>query len=133
MPAAGFVVKNVIFKLGTTAYECAVTNVQVTPTTPVQTTSTLCPDGTLSDTGRTTWALQVTANVDLTAGSLYTFLNTHAGQDVAFEFHPDGGTAKWAGTVTVIPVGGTFGVNTWASFTVTLPGDGQFTFTAATP
>lgn len=130
MAAVGFVARSIIFKLGTTAYECAVTSVVLQPDTPVQVTTTMCPDGTLSDVGETSWSLTGTANVDWHAASLYAFLIDHAGENVAFELHPTGeATGKVVGTVTIVPPTATMTVNQWATFPFNLPLDGKPTFT----
>lgn len=138
MSAVGYVVKQMTVKIDTKDYACAVTSVREVPNTPIQETQTACADGTKTDKGKTTWTIDVTANVDLAADSLYRLLTDPAndGKAASLEYAPDAlnhpDVVKTA-NVTLVPVGGDFTVNSWATFTVSLPVTGAPTYKPAAP
>lgn len=127
VPAA-FVARSIIFKLGTTAYECAVTSVQVNKNVPTASVTTMCPAGTITDVGTPTASVVGTALVDMTAGSLYAFLTDHHGEKAAFEINPTGEAAvKMSGTVTVVAPSASFSPTAFSTFNFSLPVDGEVT------
>lgn len=129
MAGVGYVVKTLKLTIGVASYECSVTNAEVVPTTPTRTTSTACPDGTITAVGNTSWALRVTYNIADDGTDFYGVLADAVGEEAVFEFaiDPDG-SYGWSGTVYMVPGTGAFKVNDFATGSVTLPGKGAFTF-----
>jgi hypothetical protein len=136
MSAKGHVRKTIVLTIGGTAYQCEITGATVTPTADVQTTKVLCPDGSASDTGPVSWALDVNYLVDHNAGSLFRLLVASHGQTATFDYEPDPDTApgvKWTGNLRIIagPAGGD--AATWESGSVSLPIIGTPTITDPLP
>lgn len=127
--------------LGTTGtgtvfdFECSATSAGLVSTGgEVISLTTLCPDGSFSETAARAWQLSVTAAQDVeSADSLMLFLLDHAGEKATATFYPKTDSAKvpqgrgWKGTVTIgLPdqIGnGTIGQ--YATFTAILPFEGK--------
>jgi hypothetical protein len=130
----GYVVKQMTVQIDGTAYECEVTGVNLTETHDTQTTHTACASGTVVDVGPSSWTVDVTANVDPKAGSLWRLLMdpAKAGKAAVVTFVPDviaNPLVKVTANVTLVPPTGTFTVNAFATFTVSLPVIGTPTIT----
>jgi hypothetical protein len=130
-----FVVKTMTLSIDSEQYECDITGLKEVPNTPVLQTATACPDGVASDTGQTTWTLDVSANVSLETDSLWRILNdpTKWGQVVTAEWSPDATNhpeTKRTAQVVIVPPGGDFTVNSWATFSISLPVKGYPSFVA---
>ena len=123
MTAVGYVVTEISLTFASgSSVACAVTEAAFVPTTPIRTASTLCPDGSITAAGNTTWGLRVSGHIDWTPGSLWRYLNDSAGSEVTAALDPDGsGAVTQSGTVILIPPTPSMKVNDFATFTVTLP------------
>lgn len=128
MTAVGYVVKAMSVKIDDTSYECAVTSVSDAESSSTVTTQTACADGTASDTGPSTWTLNIAYNLDWTPGSLHRILRDNAGDaaTVEVEYDPVGAPGViTAYDVTIKPGSGTAGVGAYATGSVALPVKGQ--------
>ena len=126
MAATSFVVKTMTVEIGTASYECDITGLKEVPNTPVLQTATACPDGVQSDVGQTTWTLDISANVSQETGSLWELLNdpTNWGKRVTATWAPDATNNPTKGRtalVSLVPPGGDFTVNSWATYQISLP------------
>lgn len=91
--------RNIVFKIGATSYTPELNGVELTlgdAPGAVQTFSEIRPSGE--------WALKLDGFVSVASASLYNYLWTNHGSEVAFEVIPGGGTVgannpKWSGTV----------------------------------
>lgn len=96
MSGIGYVVKQLVVKLtppggsAPVAYECAVTGVSDSPNRSTQTSTTACPDGTITDVGPATWELTVNYNAVDSVGSFFRMLRQYDGQaaTIDVEFDP---------------------------------------------
>lgn len=80
-------------------YNCDVHTAEVTAKAGDETTyQTLCPDGTFSELGATTYALHLVAGQDWSATGLARFLWDHAGELATFELQVHGAAVAWAAT-----------------------------------
>jgi hypothetical protein len=126
--AVGYVVKAMSVKIDDTAYECAVTSVSDAESSSTVTTQTACEDGTATDTGPSTWVLNIAYNLDWTVGSLHRLLRDNAGDaaTVVVEYDPVGAPGVLTTyDVTLKPGSGTAGVGAYATGSVALPVKGQ--------
>lgn len=95
MSAVGYVVKRLTVKTtppgggAAVAYECAVTGVSDNPTRTTQTSVTACPDGSITDTGPTTWELTVNYNAVDTPASFFRMLRLHDGEAATIDVEYD--------------------------------------------
>lgn len=129
MTAIGYVVKTMTIELkpGTdaaTTHQCEITGVVETETHQEQTSNTACADGTITDTGPSSWSVAVAHNVSLLPTSLFRLLRAHAGDEAVLTVEPfpvqePGHKIAW--TVTLIPSGGDFTVGSFATSTPALP------------
>ena len=128
MAGLGYVVNSMTLKIGATQYETAVLSVEEVPSVPIQ-SATMINGDTLTDVGPVQWSLTIEANVDVAPASLWRILTAAvAGTTATYEFVPDvtnNPTVKRTGTVVLIPPGGKFKPGEFATFTVTLPIQGQ--------
>lgn len=132
MTAKGHIRKTISLKIGTTQHECEVTGSTLTPSSDVQTTQVLCPDGALSDTGPVSWTLDLDYLVDYTAGSLFRFLTDQHGKTAEFTYEPDPDNAPgvvYTGNVRVVAGPGGGSAAAWESGSVSLPVIGTPTIT----
>lgn len=128
MTAVGYAVKSMVIKIGTTAYECAVTGVTETPTADTVTTRTACPDGVKQDTGPAAWTLTVDYNVSNLPGSFHRLLRDSEGDAATIEVEPfpleEPGT-KISYAVTLTPGGAGYVVGQFGTASVVLPVNGN--------
>lgn len=121
---APFVLKDVIFTVGTDSYEAHVSSVKFTPQLNLVTWKGLTPSSAFSDSTVPVWSCQLTYAQDwTTTNSLAQYLMTNAGQQKAVVFKPQGtltGKPSFAATVICVPgdIGGD--VDTVQVATVTL-------------
>lgn len=101
MSAVGHVVRDFVLKVGTTSYECAVTQAALNPTQDVTEWDTACPDGHGVGYGPPHDVLTLAYNVSHAADSLYTYLRAHMGQTADVEYTTADKLARFAGTVTI--------------------------------
>lgn len=113
---------------GVVQYECAVTKVAENESHDTQTTQVACPDGTASDVGPSTWAIDVDYNVDWAPTSLHRILRAHAGETATLTWQPDPehnpGVTETA-TVTLVPGAAQQQVGAYRTASVSLPCIGQ--------
>jgi hypothetical protein len=129
MTAVGYVVKamTVTTKQGTAAavsQECAITGIRETPSATTQTTQTACPDGTITDTGPTSWTVDVSYNTSLDPASFHRLLLDHTGEQVTLTWEPDPVNdpgRKRTATVTLVAPASDYTVGSFATATVSLP------------
>jgi hypothetical protein len=138
MSNGSFVVKTMLLDIDAKEYACDITGLREVPNTPLLQTATACPDGVASDTGQTTWSLEVQANVSLEDDSLWEVLNDPAkwGKIVTAKWAPDATNHPTKGRtaqIVLVPPGGDFTVNSWATFQVSFPVKGHPTNTVLTP
>jgi hypothetical protein len=132
MSGIGYVVKTMVVKTkqGTAAevaQECAITGIRETPTADVQTTQTACPDGVLTDTGPTSWTVDVSYNTSLKPDSFHRLLLDHVGEEVTLTYEPDpvgDPGRKRSATVKLVAPAADYTVGSWANATVSLPVQG---------
>lgn len=129
MTAVGYVVKTMTVqtKVGTAAavdQQCAITGIRETPTATTQTTQTACADGSITDTGPTTWTVDVGYNTSLHPDSFHRLLLDHAGEQVTLTWEPDpvgDPGRKRTATVTLVAPASDYTVGSFATATVSLP------------
>jgi len=110
-------------------FNCDVSTAEIIPTPGDEVTySTLCPEGSYSSLGKTTYALHVVAAQRWAADGLAAFLWANDGELAEFQYQAHGASAApsvdtpgMAGEVRL--VAGAYGgaVDTWAELDVTLP------------
>lgn len=129
-----FVLRSVLFQIDTTEYQCEVSNVTFTPTTSTQEYAVLCPNGSGTDMGATTWVMTVEGYGIYEKTSLLDFMFTNQGSTATVTYQPKGATPgvdnpTITATVTVPPpgLGGT--VNEFSTFSVEFPVQGAPTMT----
>jgi hypothetical protein len=103
MPAVGHVVKHFKLKVGTTAYECAMTQLDTATEAEETTIRTACPDGTATDYGAPEETVTLAFNIDHAADSLYSYLRANIGKEAAIEYVSPDEKAVYTGTVVVGP------------------------------
>lgn len=126
MSGKGFVVKAMTVKIGAASYECEVTALKETESHDTVTSRTACPGGTINDVGPSSFTIDVTANVDLHAGSLYALLTTAANYGLAatIVYAPDATnqpTLTRTAPIVLVPAGADFTVGAFATFDVVFP------------
>jgi len=122
----GYVVKAMTIKIGSVQYECEVTGLTETESHDTQTSLTACPSGAITDTGPSSFSLDIDANVVLDPSSLYVLLTTPANYGIAahVEYAPDATnhpTFMRQADVTLVAAGGAFVPGSFATFSVSLP------------
>lgn len=110
-------------------FNCDIHTAEIVPTPGDEVTySTLCPDGSYSNVGKTTYALHLVAVQRWAADGLATFLWNNDGDEAEFQYQAHGDDAApsadqpgMSGTVRL--VAGAYGgeADTWAELDVTLP------------
>lgn len=90
---APFVLKDVVFTVGTDDYEAHVSTVQFVPNMSVVTWQGLTPSAAFTDTTAPTWTCAITYAQDWsTSNSLAQYLLDHAGEKKTVVFKPQGAT-----------------------------------------
>lgn len=132
MTAKGFVVKNMTVKVAGNQYECEVTGVTETESHDTQTQAVACGDSA-TDVGPASWTVDVSANIDMAATSLFRVLRAAAqGTPMVVEWVPDvtgHPTIKATANVKSVKPPGDFTVGSFAAFTVSLPCDAEPVYT----
>lgn len=116
-----FVLRDVIFNVGTDGYKAHVSQVTFTPTSSVVTWQGLTPTAAFSFGTNATWTCDLEYAQDWsTANSLSRYLFENEGEEIAVTFEPVAGDPGIAATLIVTPgaIGGA--VNTVAVATVSL-------------
>ena len=125
--------KDVILTVDGDTYEKHVSGVTITPSVATATFKGLEPTATFSQASTATWMLDLTFVQDWeTADSLSAYLFNNAGEEVTMSFKPESGAGgTFSATVIIVPgsVGGT--VDAYATSTVSLPVQGQPSYTPA--
>lgn len=125
--------KDVILTIDTDTYEKHVSSVTLTPSISTATFKGLDTDAVFTQASTASWTCELAYVQDWeTADSLSAYLFNNAGSEVTMSFKPEsaeGGT--FSATVIIVPgaVGGT--VDAYATSTVSLPVQGQPTYTPA--
>jgi hypothetical protein len=134
MPAhtGAFLIRDAVLKLGGTTFTNQVWRARLVPDTPIQQQRTLVPDGTISDVDSAMWTLELAGVQDYETGGLAAYLQTNAGNQVAFVIAPKSGAGKKQASGTVIAINPDFGgeQGEFASFEIELPVVGAPTFAA---
>jgi hypothetical protein len=117
------------------AFECSTTSAGLVSTGgEVVSLSTLCPDGSFSETASRQWQLSITGVQDVESeNSLQLFLIDHEGEKAIATYYPKTNAAKepqgrgWTGTVTIaLPDNiGNGTIGQYATFTAVLPFEGK--------
>jgi hypothetical protein len=125
--------KDVILTVDGDTYEKHVSGVTITPSVATATFKGLEPSATFSQASTATWMLDLTFVQDWeTEDSLSAYLFNNAGEEVTMSFKPESGSGgTFSATVIIVPgsVGGT--VDAYATSTVSLPVQGQPSYTPA--
>ena len=125
--------KDVTLTVGTDSYEKHVSSVTLTPSNATASWKGLNPAATFTDAGTPTWTLDLTYVQDWeTADSLSAYLFNNAGSEITLSFKPESGAGgTFSATVIVVPgsIGGQ--VDSYATSTVSLPVQGQPSYTPA--
>jgi hypothetical protein len=125
--------KDVILTVDGDTYEKHVSGVTITPSVATATFKGLEPTATFSQASTATWMLDLTFVQDWeTEDSLSAYLFNNAGEEVTMSFKPESGSGgTFSATVIIVPgsVGGT--VDAYATSTVSLPVQGQPSYTPA--
>lgn len=122
--AVPFVLKDMIFTVGTDSYEAHVSSVKFVPSTSVVTWQGGTPASSFTDTTAPSWTCVISYAQDwVTANSLAQYLHSNIGQTKAVVFKPQGsavGKPSFAANVIIAPgdIGGD--VNTVQTASVTL-------------
>lgn len=120
-------------------YNCDISTAEIVPTAGDDVTySTLCPTGSYSSVGKTTYALHIVAVQRWAADGLAAFLWDHDGELATFQYQAHGASVAPAADVPgmageVRLVAGNYGgeVDTYAELDVTLPCSSKPTKTTA--
>jgi hypothetical protein len=114
------------------AYECAITGLSETATRTTVTAITACPDGSITDQGPVTWAVEIDYLVSNLPASLHRILRDHDGAAATLTVEPfpvtEPGT-KIAYEVTLGAAGAKYTVGAFGAATVSLPVIGNPTTT----
>lgn len=125
--------KDVILTVDGDTYEKHVSGVTITPSVATATFKGLEPSATFSQASSATWTVDLTYVQDWeTADSLSAYLFNNAGEEVTMSFKPESGAGgTFSATVIIVPgaVGGA--VDAYATSTVSLPVQGQPSYTPA--
>lgn len=132
MTAVGYVVKemSVKSKLGTAAeveQQCAITGIREVPTQSTQTTQVACPDGSITDNGPVSWAVEVGYNTSLRPDSFHRLMLDHVGEQVQLTWEPDpigDPGRKRSAMVRLSAPSADYTVGSFATATVSLPVQG---------
>lgn len=132
MTAVGYVVKEMTIttKLGTAAevaQQCAITGLREVPTQNTVTTQVACPDGSITDQGPATWAVEVGYNTSLRPDSFHRLMLDHVGEQVLLTWEPDpvgDPGRKRQATVRFSAPAADYTVGSFATATVSLPVQG---------
>lgn len=134
MTAVGKVVKQLSVKIAHDAgalaeFNTAILGLKEIPSRTEQTT-VVASGETASDTGPTTWALEISYNVDWNTDSLHRILLENDGEIGTFEWKPDPAlTLKRSGSVRIVAPGTDATVGNYQTNTVTLQVIGTITTT----
>lgn len=98
---APFAINDATLKLGADTFEAACSKIELTPS--YSNTYFDAVDGVSSPVGgAATWSLDLSYAQDpVTAGALASYLRTHDGEKITFEFRPKGGGAGHSGSVLI--------------------------------
>ena len=124
--------KDVVLTVDGDTYEKHVSGVTFTPSVSTATFKGLDSDAVFTQASNASWTCDLSFVQDWeTAGSLSAYLFNNAGSEVTLSFLPPPGSGTWSATVIIVPgaVGGT--VDAYATSTVSLPVQGQPTYTPA--
>lgn len=121
--SGGFVLRNWLFKIGSTDYTNQTTGVELNPDQNVQTLRTGVPDGAIQDVDSAVWTIKLKGVQDYESGGLAAALSASAGNTGTFTYAPVNTTGKksWTGTFRYVApiVGGDQGK--FADFELELP------------
>lgn len=124
--------KDVVLTVDGDTYEKHVSGVTFTPSVSTATFKGLESDAVFTQASNASWTVDLTYVQDWdTADSLSAYLFNNAGSEITLSFLPQTGSGTWSATVIVVPgaVGGQ--VDAYATSTVSLPVQGQPTYTPA--
>lgn len=133
MTAVGYVVNtmSVKTKVGTAAeveQQCAITGIREVPTQSTQTTQVACPDGSITDNGPVSWAVEVGYITSLRPDSFHRLMLDHLGELVQLTYEPDpvgDPGRKRTATVRLAAPSADYTVGSFATATVSLPVQGS--------
>lgn len=125
--------KDVVLSIGTAGeFEKHVSGVTFTPSVATATFKGLDSAAVFTQASNATWTVDLNYVQDWdTTGSLSAYLFNNAGTEVDITFTPASGSGSWEATCIIVPgaVGGQ--VDAYAVSTVSLPVQGQPTYTPA--
>lgn len=124
--------KDVVLTVDGDTYEKHVSGVTFTPSVSTATFKGLESAAVFTQASNASWTVDLTYVQDWdTADSLSAYLFNNAGSEITLSFLPQTGSGTWSATVIVVPgsVGGQ--VDAYATSTVSLPVQGQPTYTPA--
>lgn len=125
--------KDSILTVDGDTYEKHVSGVTFTPSVATATFKGLDSDAVFTQSSNATWTVDLAYVQDWeTADSLSAYLFANSGNEITLSFKPASGSGgTWSATVIVVPgaVGGQ--VDSYATSTVSLPVQGQPTYTPA--
>lgn len=132
--ARAHVMKDSIVSIEGTDFASQVTKVRLVPDQPVQQMRVLEPSGTITDVDTPIWTCELAGIQDQGSGSLGAALRSNAGTLLTFIVQPKTGTGQDVATFEAmamhVPFGGEQGA--WRTFDITLPVDGEPTFSQST-
>jgi hypothetical protein len=124
--------KDCVLTVDGDTYEKHVSSVTFTPSVSTATFKGLDSGAVFTQASNATWMLDLAYVQDWdTTDSLSAYLFNNAGSEITVSFVPQTGSGSWTATIIVVPgsVGGT--VDAYATSTVSLPVQGQPTYTPA--
>ncbi len=132
--ARAFIMRDSTVTIDSVEYNGQLNKVRFVPATPMEQMPVLVPTGTITDISTTTWTCELGGVQDNGSGSLGAALRAAAGtlMDVVFQPRVGTGQDKITASVMAMPIefGGEQG--SWRTFDITLPVDGQPTFSQST-
>lgn len=132
--ARAFIMRDSTVTIDSVEYNGQLNKVRFVPDTPMEQMPVLVPTGTITDISTTTWTCELGGVQDNGSGSLGAALRAAAGTLMEVIFQPRTGTGqdRIVASVMAMPIefGGEQG--SWRTFDITLPVDGQPTFSQST-
>lgn len=132
--ARAFIMRDSTVTIDSVEYNGQLNKVRLVPDTPMEQMPVLVPTGTITDISTTTWTCELGGVQDNGSGSLGAALRAASGTLLTLTFQPRVGTGqdKVVASVMAMPIefGGEQG--SWRTFDITLPVDGQPTFSQST-
>lgn len=136
MTTRAYVVKEMHLVIDAEDYQCEISGVNETETHTTATMTVACPDGSVTDTGPSTYTLDVSFTPSLLPDSFFRLLREHAGETATVTFEPypvQEPGYQLSYDVTLIDTGGSWQVGSFNTATVQLPVTGKPTIVEPGP